>query len=149
MKTYLGTIKDLPEDGIFVFGSNTQGRHGKGAALIARKRFGAVYGQAEGIQGRSYAIVTKDLQRQEHPSISKYYIQVQIAQLYEYAKVHSDKKFYIAYDGSNPESKSLNGYTSKEMAQIFATALLHTTLITIPDNIIFEFNFYNLIKEVI
>jgi hypothetical protein len=45
---------------IFVFGSNLAGRHGKGAALHAKKHFGAVYGQAEGLQGNSYAIPTKD-----------------------------------------------------------------------------------------
>lgn len=45
---------------IFVFGSNLAGRHGKGAALHARKHHGAVYGQGEGLQGQSYAIPTKD-----------------------------------------------------------------------------------------
>lgn len=44
---------------IFVFGSNLAGRHGKGAALHARKHHGAVYGQSEGLQGQSYAIPTK------------------------------------------------------------------------------------------
>ena len=46
---------------IFVFGSNLAGRHGKGGALTARVHHGAVYGQGEGLQGRSYAIPTKDL----------------------------------------------------------------------------------------
>ena len=46
---------------IFVFGSNTEGRHGAGAALYARQHHGAIYGQARGLQGNSYAIVTKDL----------------------------------------------------------------------------------------
>lgn len=45
---------------IFVFGSNTAGRHGKGAALHARHYCGARYGQGEGLQGQSYAIPTKD-----------------------------------------------------------------------------------------
>lgn len=44
---------------IFVFGSNLAGRHGKGAALCARKEYGAIYGQGEGRQGESYAIPTK------------------------------------------------------------------------------------------
>ena len=43
---------------IFVFGSNLAGRHGKGAALHARKHYGAVYGQATGRQGDSYATVS-------------------------------------------------------------------------------------------
>lgn len=58
---YKGIITELPENGIFVFGSNTQGRHGKGAALLAKNKFGAIYGQAKGLQGQSYAIITKDL----------------------------------------------------------------------------------------
>jgi hypothetical protein len=45
---------------IFVFGSNRAGRHGKGAALDARKFYGAIQGQGEGLQGNSYAIPTKD-----------------------------------------------------------------------------------------
>lgn len=44
---------------VFVFGSNTAGRHGKGAALFARLKRGAIYGQGEGLQGQSYAIPTK------------------------------------------------------------------------------------------
>lgn len=45
---------------VFVFGSNLAGRHGKGAALVARKKHGAIYGQGRGLQGNSYAIPTKD-----------------------------------------------------------------------------------------
>jgi hypothetical protein len=35
-KTYSGMITELEPNQVFVFGSNTQGRHGKGAALMAR-----------------------------------------------------------------------------------------------------------------
>jgi hypothetical protein len=57
---YTGKIK--PEQNtIFVFGSNPEGRHGAGAAKIAKEQFGAIYGQGEGIQGNSYAIPTKDI----------------------------------------------------------------------------------------
>lgn len=45
---------------VFVFGSNYAGRHGKGAALDALTKYGAIYGQGEGLQGSSYAIPTKD-----------------------------------------------------------------------------------------
>lgn len=44
---------------IFVFGSNKDGRHGKGAAKVAHKSYGAVYSEGEGLFGRSYAIPTK------------------------------------------------------------------------------------------
>lgn len=46
-------------DAIFVFGSNLAGRHGKGAALWARRNRGAKYGQGIGLQGQCYAIPTK------------------------------------------------------------------------------------------
>lgn len=45
---------------IFVFGSNLAGRHGRGAALYARKHHGAEYGVGIGRTGNSYAIPTKD-----------------------------------------------------------------------------------------
>lgn len=48
------------DEKIFVFGSNLAGRHGKGAALFAKKHHGAIYGKGEGLQGNSYAIPTKD-----------------------------------------------------------------------------------------
>ena len=43
---------------IFVFGSNASGAHGGGAARFAYDRFGAVWGQSEGLQGESYGIDT-------------------------------------------------------------------------------------------
>lgn len=51
-------IKELAPDEIFVFGSNIAGHHGGGAARVALDRFGAQWGQGEGIQGQSYAIPT-------------------------------------------------------------------------------------------
>ena len=57
---YEGNIKPEPNT-IFVFGSNPEGRHGAGAAKVAREQFGAIYGQGEGLQGNAYALPTKDL----------------------------------------------------------------------------------------
>lgn len=51
----------LPENGeVFVFGSNLAGIHGAGAAKVAIDKFGAVWGQGQGLNGQSYAIATKD-----------------------------------------------------------------------------------------
>ncbi len=47
-------------DCIFVFGSNLAGIHGKGAALTARRQYGAKLGHGVGFTGRAYAIPTKD-----------------------------------------------------------------------------------------
>ena len=43
-------ITSLKPNEIFVFGSNTEGRHGSGTAKIAMDKFGAKYGQAEGFR---------------------------------------------------------------------------------------------------
>lgn len=136
VKTYKGTITELPENGIFVFGSNTQGRHGKGAALVAKQKFGAIYGNPRALQGKSYAIITKDLTKTVHPSISRDFICIQIALLYDYAIKNANKDFYVAY--SFP-SINLNGYSSSEMAGMF---FLNGD---IPENIIFEEGFGQLI----
>lgn len=58
-------IQELKENQIFVFGSNMNGNHTGGAARLAVEKFGAIMGQAEGIQGQSYAIPTldKDMQK--------------------------------------------------------------------------------------
>lgn len=51
----------LPTNGeVFVFGSNLAGIHGAGAAKVARDVFGAQQGIGQGLNGRSYAIATKD-----------------------------------------------------------------------------------------
>lgn len=52
-------IIGLKDDEIFTFGSNLSGHHGKGAAQQAMA-WGAKWGQASGLQGRTYAIPTKD-----------------------------------------------------------------------------------------
>ena len=51
-------ITELKENQIFVFGSNANGNHAGGAASVAVEKFGAIEGQAEGLQGQSYAIPT-------------------------------------------------------------------------------------------
>ena len=51
-------ISKLKDNEIFVFGSNLAGAHGGGAARLAYRRFGAVWGNGVGLQGQSYAIPT-------------------------------------------------------------------------------------------
>lgn len=53
-------IISLNTNEIFVFASNKSGFHGVGSARTALEKFGAVYNQGFGLQGRSYAIPTKD-----------------------------------------------------------------------------------------
>lgn len=116
MKFYKGNIE--PSDNtIFVFGSNPEGRHGLGAAKVAREKFGAIYGQGEGLQGNSYALPTKDLRLSDNQSLQPSQIVENIKRLYECARENPDKDFKIAY--RNTESKSLNGYTGIEMIAMF------------------------------
>ena len=51
-------ITELAENEIFVFGSNLAGAHGGGAARLAYRQFGAVWGKGVGLHGRTYAIPT-------------------------------------------------------------------------------------------
>lgn len=134
-KTYTGMINSLEPNQIFVFGSNTQGRHGKGAALIAKNKFGAEYGNPEGPQGQSYAIITKDLTKRTHPSRTPEQIKEQIHNLYEYARENPDKEFLVAYSGTG---QNLNAYSNQEMADMFSSE-------PIPNNIVFEQEFNKLI----
>ena len=136
-KFYTGNI--TPDTNtIFVFGSNTEGRHGAGAAKVAREKFGAIYGQGQGLQGNAYALPTKDLRVKENRglrSISKEDIVESIKKLYETARQHPFKMFKIAY--RNTHSISLNGYTGLEMIDMFLEAG------PIPDNIIFSQEWIN------
>lgn len=138
MKTYKGKIDKLPNNGIFVFGSNPQGRHGKGAALIAKTKFGAKYGQARGLMGQSYGIVTKDLTKFKHPSVPTKDIKYEISELYEFARQHPTTDFYIAYSG---KGQLLSGFTPQQMAHLWFKAG------EIPDNIVFEEEFLKLLMN--
>lgn len=51
-------ITSLAPNETFVFGSNSLGHHGAGAARAAYEKFGAVWGNGYGLQGQSYAIDT-------------------------------------------------------------------------------------------
>ena len=51
-------ISELKENEIFVFGSNLAGAHGGGAARLAYRKFGAVWGEGVGLHGQTYAIPT-------------------------------------------------------------------------------------------
>ena len=68
-------------------------------------------------------------------SMSRAAICLGIKRLYNYAKDNPDKEFLIAYTSN---SRNLNGYSSKEIKQMF----FFTT--SIPDNIIFEEDFVKL-----
>lgn len=139
---YEGVVTELTDNQIFVFGSNTQGRHGKGAALTAKEKFGAVYGQASGLQGKSYAIVTKDLTKKVHPSIPLTFIIEQIKDLYIFALCTTDTDYLISYTNT----PTLNQYPIEFIAMSFARAAQFNDY-EIPSNIIFNKEFGDIVLE--
>ncbi|TCU34133.1 hypothetical protein EV129_113117 [Rhizobium azibense] len=96
---------------IFVFGSNEAGRHGKGAALYARRHHGAIYGQGEGLQGNSYAIPTKDANLR---TLSLDAIANHIVTFLEFALEHPDMTFLIT-----PVGCGLAGYRREQIKPLF------------------------------
>ncbi|MBD2597439.1 DUF1273 family protein [Nostoc spongiaeforme FACHB-130] len=104
----------IAKDQIFVFGSNTEGRHGAGSALFARQYCNAEYGNPQGRQGQSWAIATKDLNKGIR-SIPLPQIKSQIEKLVEYAKTHPELEFLTTRIGCN-----LAGYTDPEIASLFS-----------------------------
>lgn len=133
INSYTGNVTPA-DDVIFVFGSNPEGRHGAGAAKVAREQFGAIYGQGEGLQGNAYALPTKDLRVKEnrgYRSISKEQIVNNIRKMYRTAMQNPNKKFMVGYRNAINEM-SLNGYTGGEMIDMFIEAG------NIPSNVFFS-----------
>lgn len=131
---YTGDV--TPEENtIFVFGSNTEGKHGKGSAKVAKDKFGAIHGQSRGLQGNSYALVTTD-QSKGNKGISEEEIIGNIRELYELASSMPDKKFKIAYRNKG-DVATLNGYSGNEMMLMFIKAG------DIPSNIVFSEEWYD------
>ena len=95
---------------IFVFGSNEAGRHGKGAALFAKKNHGAVYGQGWGLQGNSFAIPTKDGQLNVLP-LDK--IGAYVKAFLDFARSNPDMLFQLT-----PIGTGLSGYDKEDILRI-------------------------------
>lgn len=116
----------LPDDEatVFVFGSNVAGRHGKGAALVAKERFGAAPGIGRGRMGRSYGIPTKE-NGPVNPATGKPSLVTRsladiakdVEAFIAYAKHNSEERFFVTRIGCN-----LAGYSDGEIAPMFADA---------------------------
>lgn len=99
------------QDEIFVFGSNLKGVHGRGAALAARRHYGAIIGQGVGLQGRSYAIPTKGAVLEV---LSLQVIEQHVDEFIVFATRHPELKFYVTAVGCG-----LAGYKSDQIAPMF------------------------------
>jgi hypothetical protein len=109
-------ITALEYNEIFVFGSNDEGVHSKGAALFAKQKCGAIQGQARGLQGQSYAIVTKANWRKVRSSTLED-IKKEVGDLIMFAINHPELIFKVTKLGCN-----LAGYSIQEIAPLFAGA---------------------------
>ncbi len=108
---YIDTL--LPKQ-IFVFGSNVLGYHTGGASGTARKKFSAVWGQAEGLQGQCYAIPVdygKNIRKDKE-------VKEAVDRFIAFAKANPDLFFLVTRVGCG-----IAGYHDEEMAQFFVGAL--------------------------
>ena len=100
------------------------GAHMGGAAATAVNKFGAIYGQAEGLQGQSYAINTMD---------GFEVMAEQVGRFIEFAKEHPELRFLVTEIGCG-----IAGYTPEEVAPLFAK---------VPGNVVLPASFSKYSKD--
>lgn len=102
-------ITELQQGEIFVFGSNLSGMHGGGAALVAYRKFGAVWGQGVGLQGQSYGIPTM---QGGVETIRPY-----VDEFIQFAEEHPELTFLVTRIGCG-----IAGFTDDEISPLFEKA---------------------------
>ena len=117
-------IIQLKNNEIFVFGSNCKGAHGKGAAKTALG-WGAKWGQAAGLQGKTYGIPTKDASIRRVLTISE--IKPYVDDFIEFAKINPQFTFLVTEVGCG-----LAGMKPKDIAPLFKDAI-NISNIHLPD----------------
>ena len=139
MKTYKYKINQLEPHQIFVFGSNPVSIQGAGSALFAVKR--GWCSSSEKMNnclskcGKAWGLVTISYPgKKKSKTLDE--IKSNIKKLYDFALTNPEKEFLIAYTGKS--NYNLNGYTNKQLADCFSQN-------PIPNNIIFEEEFYTLL----
>ena len=108
-------IKKLESNQIFVFGSNEGGKHGKGAAKTALT-WGAKWGQAKCLQGRTYGIPTKDSSIRRTLSVNE--IKPYVDEFIAFAISRPDLTFLVTEIGCG-----LAGHKPKDIAPLFKDAV--------------------------
>ena len=103
-------VETLQPNQIFVFGSNLAGHHDGGAAYVAYRKFGAVYGQGVGLQGHSYAIPTM---QGGVDTIRPY-----VDEFIEFAADHRDLTFFVTRIGCG-----IAGFSDEQIAPLFERAV--------------------------
>lgn len=122
-RTYHTDGTPAPVGHIFVFGSNLSGIHGAGAARAALKFYGAVWGQAEGRAGNSYAIPTVKHHIAGPLTLEEIKLAVdRFIQFASYAENITDQ-FFITRVGCG-----LAGHNDEDIAAMFKDAPLNCSL---------------------
>lgn len=103
-------ITELRPGEIFVFGSNLEGHHGGGAALLAWRKWGAVWGQGVGLQGQTYGIPTMH----GGPEAIRPYVD----EFIDFARRHPELTFLVTEVGCG-----IAGFTPAQIAPLFADAV--------------------------
>lgn len=116
-RTAPARITELADNEIFVFGSNDQGNHAGGAARFAVDEFGAIWGQARGLQGQSYANITIG------EGVSVETIGQEVQDLFAFARGNPELTFLMTKIGVG-----IAGYPEDQMQALFATG--------VPDNVL-------------
>jgi hypothetical protein len=115
-------ITELKPNEIFVFGSNEAGRHGAGAAKMAIK-WGAIYGEAFGLRGQTFAIPTVNADISDKLSLDRIgsYVDSFIRVTQTYSGLSTEGlalKWFVTEIGCG-----LAGWTPKDIAPLFKEAI--------------------------
>lgn len=105
---------------VFVFGSNLSGHHGAGAARDAYLQHGAIRGHAQGLQGESYAIPTKDISMRHTLPLDVIYEAVQ--KFCDFTKQHPELSFQVTRIGCG-----LAGLQNSQVSHMFIRSNLDNT----------------------
>lgn len=114
MSERIFTRSDNDGKSILVFGSNLAGRHGLGAAKVAREQWGAKMGCGIGPTGSAYAIPTKDHDINTLPLL---HVAVHVAEFINFAKKSPELRFLVTRIGCG-----LAGFTDAQIAPLFKDA---------------------------
>jgi len=125
-------ITEIKDNEVFIFGSNLSGIHGGGAAKTAMK-WGAEYYNPDGLQGKTYAIPTKDKFIRNALSIVeiKKYVDIFIT----FVNDNKNLNFYVTEIGTG-----LSGLKHKDIAPLFENLID-------CDNVWLPLKFIEIIKE--
>ena len=85
------------------------GAHSGGAALLAYRKFGAIWGQGVGLQGQSYGIPTM---QGGVETIAPY-----VDEFIEFAKAHPELTFFVTKIGCG-----IAGFSEAEISPLFKNA---------------------------